>query len=284
VAVHHLKEYIRPADLEEALATVRRHGDAARPIGGGIDLVRHTPPAVTTLVDLTSLPLSYIRAADDGIHIGATTTLGEIEGDPLLGDYAGGVVPDMLHGVGSMQLRNLATLGGALVGAHPWSDVVPVGLALAATVSVYDGVSHELPLAELLGSREPHPPLVTAIHLPTDGGSLWAAFVKFAATGFDVATLNVCVALRWKEGSCAAPCVVIGGTPWLATAVPAAAAELAGRPLVKDTIASAAAAAARQARVGDDRRATATYRRTLVEVGVRRALERIAAMTTGGRS
>jgi len=283
VAIHHLREYIRPKDLGEALATLHRLGTAARPIGGGVDLVRHTPPGVSTLVDMTALPLAYVREEENGLHIGATTTLGEIERNTSLAEYADGVLPEMLGHVGSMQLRNLATLGGALVGAHPWSDVVTVLLALDATAAIHDGSDHAIRVADRAAMREfLSGGVLTEVLLPTRGAEAHAAFAKFSLSAFDVAMLNVCACLRWSETGCQDARIVVGGTPWLATALPRAGETLQGADLGADSIAAAATTAATEAQVGDDRRATAEYRRVLVEVGVRRALEAILGRCKGG--
>jgi len=283
VAIHHLREYIRPKDLGEALAALHRLGTSARPIGGGVDLVRHTPPDVSALVDMTTLPLAYVREEENGLHIGATTTLAEIERNTSLAEYADGVLPEMLGRVGSMQLRNLATLGGALVGAHPWSDVVTVLLALDATAAIHDGDDHTVLVADraaLRGSLSGG--VLTEVLLPARSANVHAAFVKFSLSAFDVAMLNVCACVRCSKARCEDARIVLGGTPWLATALPRAGETLQGAELGPDSIAVAATTAAAEAQVGDDRRATAEYRRILVEVGVRRALVAILGRCKGG--
>jgi CO/xanthine dehydrogenase FAD-binding subunit len=283
VGILHLEQLIRPTSLDAALDALRRGGEGARPIGGGIDLVRFTPPGVTTLVDLTGLALDAIDVSAEGVRIGATTTLAALEREPALATYADGVLRSALGEVGSRQLRNLATIGGALVGAHPWSDVVTTLLALDATVSLNDGERRAIGLAELAAARgTTGGGIVTEVHLPPERGAVRAAFVKFARTAFDVGMLNVCVAAELDDQRCRRATVVVGGTPWLATALSHAGSALQGAKLDHETIAAVAEVAASEARLGDDRRASADYRRTLVEVGVRRALERIADSGEGG--
>jgi CO/xanthine dehydrogenase FAD-binding subunit len=286
VGIHHLQEFIRPSSLAEAIEALRRYDGAARPIGGGIDLVRFTPPDVRAFVDLTGLPLASIDEDAAGVHIGATTTLAAWEREERLAGYAGGVVPAMLRGVGSRQLRNLATVGGALVGAHPWSDVLPVAYALGGRVTIHDGSDREIDISDLTAARgSTDGGILTALHLPPPDPALHAAFVKFSLTAFDVAMLNVCVAVRLEEGGrCGSATIVIGGTPWLSAALEEAGAGLQGETLSDAGISAAASAAAAEARLGDDRRASAAYRRTLVEAGVRRALQRIADAREKGAS
>ena len=87
----------------------------------------------------------YIRQ-DRGFAIGATATLTDMLEHPGLAAHLDGVVAKMLGGVGSPLLRNAATIGGHLARGR-YSDVVPVLLALDATITVFDGSEQIMPLA-----------------------------------------------------------------------------------------------------------------------------------------
>lgn len=109
-----------PATLDEALATLRRVGRAGRAIAGGTDLLPLMRsgvagagmPEPSDLVDLSRVStLSGLRVSDQGLWIGAGTTLAEIvespeirRGWPLLGAA--------LSGIASPEVRAVATLGG----------------------------------------------------------------------------------------------------------------------------------------------------------------------------
>jgi xanthine dehydrogenase YagS FAD-binding subunit len=110
-----------PASTQEAVDELHAHGTQARPLAGGTDLVAGVMrdqlvgsgmPYPTHLVDLTTVSeLAGIRVADDGVRIGATTTLTDIAasselsaGWPLLTEAASQVA--------SPEIRNLGTLGG----------------------------------------------------------------------------------------------------------------------------------------------------------------------------
>jgi xanthine dehydrogenase YagS FAD-binding subunit len=112
-----------PKTTAEALAALKKHGNKARPLGGGSDLVAGVMkdwvqgkdlPMPDALVDLSTIPgLKGIKADARGITIGAMTTLTEI----IEHKEVGARIPllrDAAHSVASQLIRNYATLGGNL--------------------------------------------------------------------------------------------------------------------------------------------------------------------------
>ena len=265
-----ITSYLRPATLEEALPLL---GDRAIAVGGGTDVIRHPHVGVTTLVDLSALPLRYIRQ-DRGFAVGATATLTDMLEHPGLVAHLGGVVAGMLRGVGSPLLRNAATIGGHLARGR-YSDIVPVLLALDATVTLFDGAEQTLPLGTYYAEgRHRSRSLITEVGIPAADTDTAAAFLKFSRTFFDFALLNCAVRVRLgPEGTVAESRVAVGETPALAAPVTAAADCLLDGLLDDESIAAAAAAAAAEIPAQDDQRASADYRRALCLTGVRRCLE-----------
>jgi CO/xanthine dehydrogenase FAD-binding subunit len=246
-------------------------------MAAGTDLVLHGGDEITTLIDLSDLNLAYVGAQNHDIAIGAMTTLTDLMEHPILAGYLGGIVPTVIRQVGSPLLRNLATVGGSLVRRQPWSDVVPLFLALGATVRHFDGTKHEETLAGFYG-RPGHSPgdILTEIVLPAPKPLAVAAFEKFTRSAVDVALLNCAVFIRTKHDQCVEARIYVGGTPRSAAAVPAVVEMLQGRELDDEVISEAARIAAAEVPTGDDRRASAVYRSHLVGVGIGRCLRRIA--------
>ncbi len=272
MSLTHVERIVRPASVREAWEARMRAPEATRFLAGGVDLVLYAPPSVTTLVDLAGLGLGAIRPDGQDLVIGATATLSEALASDLVRAAAGGFLGDVLRRVASPLQRNVATVGGAAVRAHPWSDVVPALLVLDAELEAFDGNEVRVPLAGAGALGRDVFPLVTAIRIPAAWLGARAAFEKFARSGFDVATLNCACAVRLEKGICREARVAVGGTPGLARRLPDAEAALCGGKLTADRIAAAADAAARTIDARDDRRASAAYRRRLAAVGVRRCL------------
>ncbi|NIA25669.1 MAG: hypothetical protein GWP04_08885 [Gammaproteobacteria bacterium] len=267
-------EYLRPASVEEAFATLQKSGESARLVGGGTDLTVHPPADVTTLVDLSRAGLGGITADDAGFHIGASTTLTEVLDYEPFADIWSGVLPTMFAQVASPLHRNAASIGGHLARGR-LSDVVPVLLAIDAKISLYDGAHHQMPLTDFYSTRRHRTRMVvTGVHLDRDTGR--AAFRKFARTTYDLAILNVACAIRLEADVLSWARVVVGERPALAVVMSEASSALVGHRLDAETIDQAAKQAMESVEVRSDPRASADYRRHLTEVLVRRCLAETA--------
>ena len=277
-----IREYLRPATVEEAWAALAERGKAARAVGGGIDVHLFRVQEASTLVDLTSLGLAYVRA-DGGLALGATTTFTEILESSAGTEYLGGILIEVLEQVASPLQRNQGTIGGTIGSAHPWSDVIPLLLVLDAELTVYDGQERRISLAPYLAERSSGArPLIAEVRLPATPRGSSCAFEAFTTTGFDVAILNCAVYAVLDGGRCASARVAVGGTPALAKRLPQAEGALLGGALDEETIERVGELAAAAIDARDDRRATAGYRRTLARVGVSRCLGRIARQGGAG--
>jgi CO/xanthine dehydrogenase FAD-binding subunit len=109
--------YIAATDPAQAVATVTADPDAAYLAGGTtqIDLMlKDGILAPDRLVDITRLPLKGISVGDTAIHVGATTTMEELAADPAVAARLPVVREALLLGA-SVQLRNMATIGGNLL-------------------------------------------------------------------------------------------------------------------------------------------------------------------------
>jgi CO/xanthine dehydrogenase FAD-binding subunit len=137
----HPFEYARPTSLAEAVSLLAAHGPAARVLAGGTDLVirlRDGSLAPALVVDVKRVPelAPGIRAGEAGsLVIGATTTMTEIAAHPVIRrDVAG--LAEAAAVVGSVQIRNRATLAGNLCNASPAADTAPSLLVHGAVVVV----------------------------------------------------------------------------------------------------------------------------------------------------
>jgi xanthine dehydrogenase YagS FAD-binding subunit len=106
-------DYLRPSDAGEASARLR---DGARAMGGGTDVLTQLDRGILPadeVVDLRALGLSGIAHDGDGVRIGATTSVAEVERDPGIGERFAGL-QQAAAAVGSPQLREMGTVGGNL--------------------------------------------------------------------------------------------------------------------------------------------------------------------------
>ncbi len=115
-----IQNYVRPGTLEEAYALNQKK---ANRVIGGMLWTRLENPRIQTAVDLADLGLRGIREEEDGFHIGAMTTLRDLETSQALNDYTQGAVRAAVCHIVGVQLRNMATVGGSLYSRFGFSDV-----------------------------------------------------------------------------------------------------------------------------------------------------------------
>jgi carbon-monoxide dehydrogenase medium subunit len=266
-------DYVRADSAEHALAVLAEHGDEAKLLAGGHSLLplmklRLAAPAV--LVDVGDRhELSYIRADDDRVAVGALTRHRDLETSGLLAREAP-LLAMAAHHVGDPQVRHRGTIGGSLAHGDPASDLPAVALALGATLVVRsrDGVreieADEFFRGFLETALEPDE-MIQEIRLPKVGDAGWS-FQKFNRRAQDWATVGVaCVHQPDGIGT------RIGLVNMDSRPVRASASESAVS--AGETAAAAAARAADGLEPPADLNASTEYRRHLAAVLVGRALE-----------
>ena len=108
-------EHFQPATVAEACRLLEQHGPGASIIAGGTDLMvrmRYGVAKPEYLINLKEVEeLKGIRKGEDGLHIGALTTLTDIRRSPLVQEQFP-VLAEAALAVGAAQLQNMGTIGG----------------------------------------------------------------------------------------------------------------------------------------------------------------------------
>ncbi len=278
--------YHAPETVEQAVALLA--GDAgARPLAGGTDLIvqmRSGRGAPSAIIDLKRIAgLSGIRALPGGgFAIGAATPCTALKDDKALAAAWPGVV-EAANLIGSVQVRNRATMAGNLCNASPAADSVPALVAAGATCLVTGPHGQrEVPVEQIPASpgKTSLAPgeMVVEIRLPAQtGGDAYLRSIP--RTEMDIAVVGAGVSLVIDAmGTCTAARVAIGAVAPTVVLVADAAAALVGSTLddaALDRMADAVRAACRPI---DDKRGSAEYRTAMAGVLVKRtakiALER----------
>ena len=134
----HTFEYVRPATLAEAVDILAERGPGARVLAGGTDLLirlRDGSASATIVVDVKRIPemRPSIERVDGHLRIGATTAMTDLLADPQLRALFP-ALSDAAAVVGSVQIRNRATLAGNVCNASPAADTAPPLLVYGAVV------------------------------------------------------------------------------------------------------------------------------------------------------
>ena len=118
-------DYLKPASIEEAIRLLQTHGNMAMLIAGGTDVIvgiRQKKLTPHVLISLNGVPgLDSIEPDGNHMRIGALTTHRKIAESALIRD-AFSALHDAASHVGSLQIRNVATIGGNVSNALPSAD------------------------------------------------------------------------------------------------------------------------------------------------------------------
>jgi len=271
-------------DSAEALAVLARIGADARLLAGGTDLLVELKSAVRVpafVVDISrAKDLRSIAMTDEGIVIGAAVTHDEIVDSPLIRRWVPAVA-DACHSIGAAQTRSLGTLGGNLVTCVPSIDGGPVLVALEAQVTVAGPAARRrMTLKEFfVGPRRTAlrpDELLLDILIPKKSLGKPADFQKFGLRKGQALALASVAASYCVGGLPAAfvePRIALGAVAPTVMRAAQAEAFLEGRTISPEAMREAGRIAAAEARPITDFRASADYRRDLIAVLTRRALE-----------
>lgn len=255
-----LKDYIRPESLSEAMKIAE-----AKPYArwlAGCTLFQLFRQPVALGVDLTGLVPEGIERREEGLTIGAMTTMRQLETSPLCLNLFGRMLPQTVAHLGGIALRNQITVGGTVCAHLGYSELLTALVALDARLHFFR--RGWMYLSDYLAS--PVHDILLSIALPVKEG----AYSLQSMRGADTDRAILAVAASNTEDGIA---VAVGGRPAPALLVP----EMEQLLLLGGTAQAASDAAAEALYFGSDTRATAVYRKRLCAVLIRRALEEVTA-------
>lgn len=278
-------DYIKPVSMKEVFGLLKEYGPKATLIAGGTDVminIRNRELFPEVLISLRGLnDLRYIRKKN-GYHIGALTTHRMLEQSDMVKTELS-ALHDAASQVGSVQIRNVATVGGNICNAAPSADTAGPLLALDATV-VLEGPEgrRRVPIADFFTGpsttvRKGDEVLVE-FHIPEEAGHFGSAYWKHSRRkAMDLPLLGIAVGLTLSERDKISN-VRIGLTVAAPVPIRALKAEefLKGKPLEDEVLAEAGRTASSEASPRDSLRSKAWYRREMIEVFVPR-MARLAA-------
>ena len=262
--------YFRPETLDELLALMRTHATGSRLLAGGTDLLvrlranRESPEVVIDLKRVSELRADVI-ATEGVIRIGARTVMTDVIENARIREYFPALV-EAARTVGSVQIRNRATLAGNLCNASPAADTAPPLLAHGAGVNLLSSTgSRHMPLDAFFqgpGRTALMPgELIASVDLPLPAERTGSAFGRLTRRqGVDLAIASVCCVVR-ESGTAHFAFGAVGPRPFVI-------ASRRDAPLEE---------VLKYASPISDLRANADYRLAMLPVLARRALNRAIA-------
>ena len=271
-----------PGSVDECLQILAKRGPDTKVVAGGrISCPSSrtgssspagwwTSPAVAELRTISDAP-------DGGLRIGASVTARELELDARVRSRFPALAESAAM-VGSVQVRNLATLGGNLCNAAPSADMAPPLLALDAE-AVIAGPSGQrrVPMASFfLGVRRTvlaPGELLLEIVVPAQGAHSGGNYLRHTPRReLDIAVVGVASQVTLAGGKCTTARIALAAVAPVPLRATDAEQALVGQPLTPQQIERAAELASGAARPIDDHRGSIEFRNHLVRVLTRRTL------------
>jgi carbon-monoxide dehydrogenase medium subunit len=272
-------EYERATSLDDALAKLKAAGGGGKLLAGGHSLIplmklRLSEPQL--LIDIGRIPgLAGIREKSGRIEIGSATVHHEVATSSMLKERCP-MLAEAAAEIGDPQVRNRGTMGGSLAHADPSADYPAVMLALDAEIQVTGaGGSRTVKAADFfqdlftvdLKAEE----IITGVQFTPVRA---AAYAKLHQRASHYAIVGVAAALEVKDRTIVSARVGLTGACPSAVRLAKVEQSLAGKPLSQATMTAASKdAAADLPSVNTDLHASEEYRRAMVDVFTRRALE-----------
>jgi carbon-monoxide dehydrogenase medium subunit len=277
-------ELVEPDTLAEAVGLLDPTDSNVRALAGGTALMlmmkaRLFQPARLVSLHRLNGTLRGVRARNDGgLSIGALTSLRELERSSLIATSTP-VITRALKVLANIRIRNVATIGGHLAHGDPHMDLPPILLTMGARVRAVSSRGERwIDMSELfvgyyqtaLAKDE----LIAEVRIPPQPAGVCSAYAKCTAlSADDWPAVGVAVWYRLEKALIREARIAISAATERPIRADAAEAALVGSPAEPAAFARAADAAAEEVQTLADIRGSASYKREMVRVHLRRALQ-----------
>lgn len=279
-------DYVAPATVDEAVAVLKQHGQSARVLAGGTDLIvqeRERRRDVGVMVDVKSIPeLTQVTIGADGsLKVGAAASCASLYRNPEIQKRFPALV-DSASLIGGIQIQSRASLGGNLCNSSPAADSIPTLIALGAVCEIAGpGGRRSVPVEEfctapgrnVLGDGE----MLVSLTFPAPAANSGAAFERFIPRNeMDIAVTNAAanITLSADGSKFESARIAVGAVAPTPLFVKAAGDALVGQPVNAETIEKAAEAARAAATPITDMRGSVEQRKHLAAVLTRRVINK----------
>ena len=275
-------KYFAPKTLREACFLLSKYKEEARVIAGGTDVLvklKHGEASPKCIINISDIPeQDYIVCEDDkGLRIGALTTIHSIEASPTIQEK----FSILAHGasqLGTIQIRNQATIAGNLCNASPSAELAPALLVLAARIRIVGtGGERTVPIEDFFtgpGQTVLKPDEILAeIQVPNLQPHSGGVYIKHTLRkALDLAIVGVAVMVTVDGDILSNARIALGAVA--PTPIRARKAEniLMGKRLDDDLLEKAGLIASGESSPISDVRSSADYRKKMVKVLVMRAI------------
>ena len=287
-------DFVSPISIEEAVKTLASHGDKARIMAGGTDMLvqmragRRTAPLV---VDIKGIPelnvLSYYSAK--GLTLGAAVPCYKIYQDKTVAAAYPGLI-DAAYLIGGIQIQGRATIGGNICNAAPSGDAIPAVIALSGVCNIAGpNGTRELPCEEFCTAPGRNAlengEILVSISMPVPQANSGANYLRFIPRNemdIAVAGVGVSVVLDGSGQNFVSARISLASVAPTPVFAKEAGDSLAGKPVSEEAVQQASELAQAASKPINDMRGTIRQRTHLIGVLTRRSLNKAIERARGG--
>jgi len=276
-------EYLAPKAIDEALFLLSQYKGRAKVIAGGTDVVpqlkRRQIKAPEYVINLKGIPdLNYIKYDEvSGLTLGALVTIHAVETSSIIRKKFN-VLFQAAESMASAQVRNRGTIAGNICNAVPSADTAPALLTLEAKLKLISQRGERIVNIEDFFT-EPNETVLTddeilrEIQVPNLPSYSRGRYLKLAPRrSMDLAIVGVAVVVIAEDGICNDIRIALGAVAPTPIRAKRAEAIVRGQSFSDEVIEKVAQTAAEESRPIDDHRASAEYRREMVKLLTKRAI------------
>ena len=257
-----VNEYYRASSLLDAYQKLQESPKNAI-LAGGL-WMKKMGQSYDTLIDISTLGLNKISESKDEVIVGSMVTQRDFENSDLVKSLFNDAIAFSTREVMGVNFRNLATIGGSIMGRYPFSDVITGLLPYDVSLEFYPESS--MSLEEYLNYKGKMNAILVAIHIKKGSGK--GFYKKVKTTALDFPIVNIAVAKVNNEYR-----IAVGARPMVASLAKEAMKYLneGGKDYTR-----AAELAVNELQFLDNKDASKEYREDLAKVYVRRGLEEVS--------
>lgn len=278
----HAISYESPSTIDQAVSLLKAHGESARALCGGTDILIQMRAGIRRpehLVDVKNIKELCQLSFDvkRGLRLGAAVSCIEIYESELMHRHYPGLT-EAAHLIGSLQIQSRASVGGNLCNGSPAADTTPALIALDARARVVGPRGErEVPVEKFIVSPqrtvlEPNELLVEFL-IPAPAAHSSDAYLRFIPRNeMDIAVVGVGASITLDGDKVKAARIALGAVGPTPLVADKAAESLIGKKLDNASLEAAGRLASETATPIDDMRGTAEFRRHITGVLTRRTL------------
>jgi CO/xanthine dehydrogenase FAD-binding subunit len=260
-----VSEYVKAKSLDEAYELVKDN-KKNHVIAGGAWL-KLSLKSADKLISLEELDLDKIIVSNDFIEIGTLVTLHQIETNEAIKKLYDGILVQATSSIMGINIRNIATFGGCIMGKFSFSDIFPV-LEVLDTLLVFHKQG-EVELMDFLNNPKFEDDILVKVKIRNQKGR--GFFKKVATTPLDFSIINIACSATNNFIK-----LSVGSTPYIAKPCLKAMEYINGvKKITEETIENCTKIVLEELQISNNNRGSKEYREELAKVYIARGIKQV---------